>query len=270
MTSSLHRPVAVGVLLALALAACGGGDGGGANATTTDAAVTTTTDAAGEAGDDPGSGGDGGDGVDPAALTQARDAALTLGDMPDGWTMIGEQEDSDDLGGGNDAEEAAALGGTCPDVQREMEAIKEQDDPADVTRSFAAGSRTPTLESDAAVFADEPIATRAFELLAGDDLAECMGRVLASSFGGAEGGEPEVSRLEIDAGGAEQAGWHRVRLPATVEGRDLVVQVDVVALRVGTVVHSLLGSSIDELAPFPELVDVVDAAIRRTAVAASA
>lgn len=268
MNSSLHRLVAVGVLLALALAACGGGDGGG-GATTTDAAVTTTAD--GEAGDDADS--DGGDDttVDPVALAQARDAALTLGDLPDGWTMIAEEEASDDdLGGGNDAEEAAALGGACPDVQREMEAIKEQDDPADVTRSFAAGSSTPTLESDAAVFADEPIATRAFELLAGDDLAECMGRVLASSFGGAEVGEPEVSRLEIDAGDAEQAGWNRVRLPATVEGRELVVQVDVVAVRAGAVVHSLLGSSIDELAPFPELADVVDTAVRRTAAAASA
>lgn len=260
MTANLRRFYAVTALLALLLVACGGGDGGsGSGATTTapgspEATVTT------------------GPPADEDDLARARAAAISVGDLPDGWRMVAETEDTPDFGAG-DEDDMATLRESCPELKRDMDALLEAvGDPADVSRSFVIGTGTPTLESSPAVFADDEGAAQAFELMVGDVLVECLGTTFRQGMidrQDATVGDVDITRIEIEPGDADAAGGLRLLLPMTIQGQDLMAEFDIAVIRAGAIVHSLMGFGIQGAVPFPDFGAVVDTAIERTVSAAS-
>lgn len=274
MTSNLRRLVAVSALLALALAACGGGGSGNdADPTTTapEATTTTTADSEGtDGGESDGGESDGGTSDDPEALAQARAAALTVDDLPEGWTMTAEEENADDFAGD---ENEGVLEDLCPEVKDEIDAIRaEAGDPADVSRDFEPAGGMPAVQSSPDVFGDEALATRAFEVMMSEELAQCTGDMFAELMRteqGADVGDVDISELKVDAGDADRAGGMSIRLSVTADGQTADMQIDLVLVQAGPILHSLMAMTVDGIAPFPEMEDVVDAAVRRTVAAAA-
>lgn len=260
MTFDLRRIVAVCACSTLALAACGGGDDDGKDADTKDAtttveAETTTTSSAS----------DGGSRDDLEAL--AKSALLTADDMPGGWQMVDEQGDSED-------DQAEVEG--CPELKKQVDAVNADNgrDPVDATRTFTVASDdTPSVESSAAVFKNADIAGRAADLIVAEEALSCMLEAMTqqmeTSQPGIELGQVEITPLTVDEGDADQAGGQTVVVPMTVQGVQATLRLDFVAIRAGEIVHTLMATSIDDVAPFPELTDVVDAAVQRTASAAA-
>lgn len=260
MTANLRRLYAVTALLALLLVACGGGDGGsGSGATTTAPGSTEATGATGAS-------------ADQDDLARARAAAITVGDLPDGWRMVAETEDTPDFGAG-DEDDMAALRESCPELENDMEVLLEAvGDPADVSRSFVVGTGTPTLESSPAVFADEQDAAQAFELMLSDVLVECLGTTFRQGMidrQDATVGEVDITRIEIAPGDADTAGGLRLLLPMTIQGQDLMAEFDIAVIRAGAIVHSLMGFGIQGAGAFSDFGAVTDLAIERTTSAAS-
>ena len=277
--------VAVAAALALALPACGGADdvaglvGGtttvssdeGSAATTAETSETTgTTETSGttETTETPGTTGTSqttGAPADPADLELARSAALELGDLPEGWTLDDEDEDTGSFGAADDDEFQEA----CPGVFEEVRAIiSEGGEPAEVTRSFSAAAGMPSVESAPVVFETEELAARAGNLVGGDEFLRCMSDELAAgaeSDGGAEMGDPEIEQLEIDAPGLDAAGGIELVIPVSSEGTSMTMRLSIVVLRSGRLLHMLMLLTVDGMAPFPEAQDVIDAAVARTA-----
>lgn len=254
MTANLRRLLAATALLAMLTAACGGGDGGNEADGSTD---TTTAKTAAE----------------EQALARARDAAIAVDDLPEGWEMVAETEDTPDFGAGED-DDLAALEESCPELKKEMDTIRDEvGDPADVSRSFTAPAGTPTLESSPAVFDDEQHATQAFELMLSEVLVECLGTTFRQGMideQDAKVGEVDITEIDVEPGDADAAGGLRMLVPIAVQGQEMLAEFDIAVVRAGAVVHSLLGFSIQGAAPFSDFGALVETAIERTASAANA
>lgn len=279
MTPNLRRLVAASALLVLVLAACGGGGGGnGADATATEADAATGDATADGSDDEPDadavadrerSDGDGTDGIsdDPEALAQARAATLELDDLPGGWTMTSEEENDNPFGDSDDEEILESL---CPDYKELMDAARVGvGDTADVNREFEAAGGAPTLQSNPTVFGDEQAAARAFELLFSREAEDCLATMFAEGMPpemGAAVGDVEVAPLDIAAGESDQARGLSVQIPVTVQGLKGVMQLDLVLVQAGPIVHSIMAMSVGGL---PELMGLVDTAIDKTVSAAA-
>lgn len=263
MSPNLRRILAATALLAMLTAACGGGDGGNDDDGSTGTAASTTAAPGTSTGDA---------GADEKDLARARDAAIAVDDLPEGWEMVAETEDTPDFGAGEE-DDLSALEEACPELKKEMEAVRDEvGDPADVSRSFTAPSGTPTLESSPAVFDDGQHATQAFELMLSEVLVECLGTSFREGMideQDAKVGDVDIAEVDVEPGDADAAGGLRMLVPMTIQGQELLAEFDIAVIRAGTVVHSLLGFSIQGAAPFPDFGVLVDTAIDKTVSAAS-
>ena len=289
------------VLVALpviVLAGCGGDDGGktliGSTTAPPDEEATSTSAGEGDDGDESGddtegteatdttetteatdtsesteptetTGDDGAEPADPDDTELARSAALTLDDMPAGWKLDDEDENTGNFGSTEDEEFQQG----CPEVYSEIQSIIDAGgEPADVSRSFSKADGMPSVESSPAVFDDDSLAERAFEVVVGGGFADCVTEVLA---GDADGdGAPdvaasEVTPLPLDAGPLDDAGGFELRADFDTGGVAMTTRYTIIVLRSGRLLHMVVLLSIDEMAPFPEAQDVIDAAIARTA-----
>ncbi|MCZ7535241.1 MAG: hypothetical protein M5T61_04375 [Acidimicrobiia bacterium] len=284
MTSRATRLAAVFVSGALlfALPACGGDDDDGDKAAQTTTTVsgdegttttteTTTTDAPAETTGAPA------DTTvapptsvapaDPADLALARSAALDVGDLPAGWTLDDESENTGTFGSVDDEEFRDA----CPAVYEEVTSIvADGGEPVDVSHSFSREGGMPSLDSTPSVFGSDDLAARAFAVINGDAFYDCIATDLAASVdpgGGTEMGDPDLERIPVEGPGLDDAGGFSLMVPVTSQGTVMTMRYSIVALRSGRLLHMIVMLSVEETAPFPEMGDVIDAAVARTAAA---
>ncbi len=267
--------------LVLALPACGGDDENGATPTTTavsDGDGTTSTTEATDTSDVPaetttaptdttGTPPTSAAPADPADLALARSAALEISDVPAGWTLDSEDENTASFGSTDDESFREA----CPTVHEEVQAIvAEGGEPVDVRRSFSKEGGMPSVESSPTVFATDDLAARAYAVITGRDFADCIGEDLAASAGdsgGAEMGDPGLETIPVEAPGLDAAGGISVTVPVTSQGIEMTMRYSIVVLRSGRLLNMVQMISVEESAPFPEVQDVIDAAVARTAAA---
>ena len=181
--------------------------------------------------------------VDKAADQRIADAGkLRLTDFPSGFEQSDKNDDS--------------ATGTCDSIKDAKKATNRHDD----APSFSKGENTQATNV-VYVYADEAGAQSAFQALSSRDTRVCVGKGLAEFFAKetrSKGpgdtvevtvGKPTTGQVAVDAVGDEQAGG-RATVPLNTQGLDVDVDVDLVFVRVGRAVTTLVF--IDVLSPFDE------------------
>lgn len=173
-------------------------------------------------------------------LALARAAALTLDDLPSGWVMDSEEEDTESFGEDEEGEFATM----CPDEWAEVrDILAEGGPPMDVSRSFTVESGMPSVNSGPIVFDDDGLARRAYEMFV-SGFAGCMGTALVESITGSTGsgaGEPDMDLVLIDEGGLDGASAFRFTVPFASETGEGTMTLDLAALRSGRVLHLVMA-----------------------------
>lgn len=152
----------------------------------------------------------------------ARDAALTIDDLPAGWEERDSRRDPDAGRGIPECE-------TLNEARDRLDPTGEVDSP-----NFFMGQAQ--AESRVVVYADDSEAREAFDAFAGEDVTGCLGATITE---GIAGSEVTVEQEPLDANGDEGVRYVIV-VTVVQEGAEQRAYSDVVGVRVGRALAELV------------------------------
>ena len=226
------RTVGGFVVAALLLGACGGDDDSTTSETTSESTSETT---AGES--------EGPDEPDAADQAAARDALLTLTDLPEGWTQSAPEADT-----GGDPLEEGDLPPDCGYLQG-IDTIGTTT-AEETSNDFSAPDDAASASSEVTAWTEEAAADEAFASFSRAKTVECVEAAFTDlavseiADPTLEVGAVEATPVTIDLG--DDAFGIKVSIEAVADGTPITLLFEIDAARVGRSVSTLTTFGIDQ------------------------